>query len=763
MTFTRIIAVTDEFRLGNRKENSKRDDKNSTAQDMEWNVSAGNRSGNSDANPDIANADDKAYAFFDEETDEHSGQFQLDIHRFIAGVLQRKWLVILTASMVTCVVLMLVLFAVDRHWQASTTLIKRSHQDSLTLVERDPFKSQDYNLATLLDTLKLPSSMEKVRDSLGLETSVTTLARAIDISLGRDSKIINLKVTWDDPEVAARAANIVAETFIERTRGLMRDDAQTAYNYYFAQLEETRSMARQLSAKALEFKQKNGISDLDAETKVILEEMSRLQGEYNTKLAESDALKEARKRLIEAIAEEPDQVITYTIYRSPLKSRLAEYEWELRDALSKYTDENPKVVKLRERIAALKKMIDQNRDEAVPENTYTPNTKREEMELRLQQITDDIKLHESMAIALKKTIEDMEQKLGVIATQDKEFMLLRAQLDGMLKLENQLAQRVEETRLAMQRNEANFDIVERAMPPSDPLPSGRKLLAIVGLFLGIGSGLFLAIVLELRDPYLRSRRDVINITGNNICLEVPADEKSQLGLIDTSNPISARSNLYRGLMNDIDATASGKNNITAVTSIEPGNGHSVVSANLALASCLKGQQTLIIDTDLRNDANNPIEVLLGKEGKHTGLYEYLVEDRPLYINKPGTNGLELISSGANIPDTRGLLELPQTNLLSLTDNGHLHRYRIFNLPPLQGLEPAYEVASRLRGVILVARSGHTRRSDLRQCTEQLAQRGIELTATVVLDVPADRLTSAKFSLFSSNTQKDSIQGVPAHV
>ena len=754
--------MTDKFSLGNRKDRGKTTDKTYSDQGMEWHVSTNNnRAAGHAINANYAKAGETAHAYLDEDAEDNANEFQLDIRRFIAGILQRKWLVVVTASLVTLSVLAMILFAVDRYWQASTTLIKRSHQDRMALAERDPFKSQDYNLATLIDTLKLPSSLEKVRDSLGLQTSITTLARAIEVSLGRESKIINLKVTWDDPEIAAQAANIVAETFIERTRGLMRDDAKTAYNYYFAQLEESRSKASQLSARVLEFKQKNGISDLDAETKVILEEMSRLQGEYNTRLAETDALREAKKRLIDAIAEEPEQVITYTIYRSPLKNRLAEYEWELRDALSKYTSENPKVIKLKQRISALKQMIELNRDEAVPENTYTPNTKLEEMELRQQQITDDIMLYEAMAGALRQTIGDMEQKLGIIATQDKEFMLLRAQLDGMLKLENQLAQRVEETRLAMQRNEASFDIVESAIPPTDPLPSGRKLLAVVGLFLGVSSGLLLAIVLELRDPFLRSKRDVVKITGNEICLEVPVLGDDQSGLVDINDPISALSNLYRGLVNDVDAMNNLQNKITGIASIESSIGRSMVSANLAFARSLKGQQTLVIDTDLRSDLDDRVDSFLGKRESSKGLYEYLVDGTPLQVNEAGGNNPDFICAGMSIADTHGLLALPQTNLLSLTDNNS-DCYRIFDLPPLQGLEPAFEVASQLGRIILVTRSGQTRRSDLRQCVDQLAQRGIEVVASVVLDVPADRMESAKVTFFPSNTKNYSIQGASVH-
>ena len=211
----------------------------------------------------------------------------LDLRRFIIGAWQRRYLGIATATGIMLLMLALITVGISRYWQTSVTLIKRSHQDRLSLAARDPFKIQDYSLATLLDTLKLSSSLDTVRQKAGLDVSLTALAAAIDVSLGRDSKIINLKMTWNDPELAAKLANLVAETFVDRTRGLLRNDAQSAYDYYSEQLLRSREDARVISSEVMAFQQKNGISNLDAETTVLLEQMSRLQSEINSRRAEA--------------------------------------------------------------------------------------------------------------------------------------------------------------------------------------------------------------------------------------------------------------------------------------------------------------------------------------------------------------------------------------------------------------------------------------------------------------------------------------------
>ncbi len=714
---------------------------------MEWNVGPGRfAAGDETRTPGLAAGHIASYLPFRDDEDEYNTpSVNFDLQRYIAGAWQRRHLGAATVVTITALMVLMISLTVTKNWQSSTTLIMRSHQDRLSLAERDPFKSQDYSLATLLDTLKLPSSLDHVRRQAGLEVSLTALAAAIDVSLGRDSKILNLKVTWSNPEKSAELANLLAQTFINRTRLLLRDDAASAFDYYTAQLEETRQSARRASADVLAFRQQHGISNLDAETKVLLEEMSRLQSELNSRRAEADALRVATARLFAALKDEPEQVITYTIYRSPLKSRLAEYDWELREALSRYTEQNPKVIKLKQRIDALKQMIAVNNDEAIPENTYTRNTKREEMELRLQLLADDIKMREAQAGALEQTLLEMRSKVAMLSDREKDYLLLQSRLDGILALENQLAQRVDETRLVKQRNDASFDIIEIAVPPTEPQSSGRKLLAVISLLFALGTGLLLVLFLEWRDPVVRSVRDVMDIVGSDNCLEVAASLTAQGSLVDQSRPINDLANLYRGLSNDLDvASGTDRGLPLGVISVDHGVGRSTVAANLAATRLMKGQRVLLVDADLRQAAGTRPSEHFELPAGNTGLYEHLLDDQPL-VPQPVAEGAMMYigAAGRNLGDDHGLLALGAKNLASLLKPFQSNRITIVDLPPLAGLEVALEMAGQLDSALLVARSGSTRRDELRRCMAQLNKRGIDLIATVLLDVPDERLETAK--------------------
>jgi hypothetical protein len=77
-----------------------------------------------------------------------------------------------------------------------------------------------------------------------------------------------------------------------------------------------------------------------------------------------------------------------------------------------------------------------------------------------------------------------------------------------------------------------------------------------------------------------------------------------------------------------------------------------------------------------------------------------------------------------------------------TERWHAGAHRLYDLPPLNGLEPVSEAAAAIGGVLLVARSGHTRRGELRTASERLAARGVEVRAVIVTMLPPRLLTTA---------------------
>jgi uncharacterized protein involved in exopolysaccharide biosynthesis/Mrp family chromosome partitioning ATPase len=680
--------------------------------------------------------------------DEEAAGPGLDVQRFVRGLWKRRWIVVSVAAAVTLLFGALAFTLLTHKWEAAAVLVLRTHQDKFALGSSTPFKPQEYNLKTLLDTVKLPSSLDAVMKATGISVPRRTLAAAIDVSPGKDSNMFQVKVTWEDPRIAAQMANEVARMLIERSRAMRREDAEEVFDYYGAQLEEARASRRAITAEMRVFQEGEKAADFDTETKVLIEELSRLEADHSTLSAEAQAMRTAGERLEKLIAEQPEMVVISTIYRSPLKQRLTDYEWQLQEALSRYTVENPKVIKLQKRIAVLEQMIDESKDEGAPQNTYAPNTQLADMKMRLQELTDELKVREAQVAALARTTQGMRDKLARLTASKKEYELIRSRLEGAETLEANLISRVDEARVIMLRDEASFDLVEPARPPEEPLSSGRKLVVAGGMVLGTGAGIFLALLLELLDPAVRSRRDAMDLSGCEQVWEFQRVPPGAHSVIDTRSPTEPVATLFRRLVNELESRLDDEQwRCLAITSVAAGAGRSLTATNLAQAIAMKEHSAILVDADLRGSAGLRPAHLFGLPEDRPGLRDALRDDAmlPDLLSATETRGLHFLGPGtAPKPEDAGneaLMALGGRQMRAIVRSLEQTGRRIlYDLPPLAAQETVVEAAAAVGNLVIVVRSGHTRRDELKEIAEMLREREIAVRAVLLTDVPAETLS-----------------------
>lgn len=700
----------------------------------------------------------------------------LDLERLARGILKRIWLAIGIALPIAGLFLVAAVTMVKPKWQATAAVILHPRQDQFSLGGSKPFELQNYNLKTLLDTIKLPSSLHAVADALKIEATPRSLGPAIGLGLTKDSNVFQITALWKDPVVAAKIANQVAELLVSRSRDLRREEAEGAHANYSAQLASAREQLDTVTAEMRTFKESRQVSDLNAETQVLLGSLSLLEADLNTKTAEVKAFKEALVEVAKAVKGEPAMVVTSSVYRNPLKTRLSEYEWQLQEARSRYTEQNPKVIKLQTRVDVLKQMIADSKDEGAPENLYSANTKLTDLQLRQSTLQSDIRVREAQIGALTETIAQSRRKLAVLTDADKEFQLLKARMASAENLVAGLVGRVDEAAVMMRRNESAFDLFEPARPPIEPTKSAKKLIAMVGVILGGGLGLGLVLVLELLDPLLRTRRDALGIPGIELAWEfqqVPAGEPA---LVDPRWPAAPVADLFRRLINELDTRLEPTDwRCLGVTSADAGAGRTLVATNLAQSLALKEIPVILVDADLRRLAGAHPAALLGRPADQPGLRQALSGDAAVaaLLSGTGTPDLALLAAGYSRADLAiehqaggapeaapppfahpgsgpdqpsapradpNLAGLGSRQFRMIIDTlRQSGRNLVYDLPPIGAQETVLEAAVSLGSLLLVARSGQTTRKQLREAAELLDERGAKVRGILVTHVPPELL------------------------
>jgi len=676
----------------------------------------------------------------DDAGDDLKWPARLSPARLVRGVLLR-WHIVLAAMIVAALLgVALALMLVQKRWESSVTLIMQDRSEELSVGGGQPYRPRAYTLETLIDAIKLPSSLDETLLRAGVDAGRLDLASSIDLNLAQKSDILNLKVIWSDPAQSASLANALGEVFVERTGQIRRDQAAAAYDGYETQLREAQARVRAADAEILRFQLENQVTDFEEEIKARLIDLSRLQAEYWSQAAEAEALATARTDLAAWIEQQPEQQ-TSTVFRNPLQKRLEEYEWDLEQALSRYTQENPKIVKLTQQVEALRALAaDAGPNGAEP--IRSPNDLRRDLQVKLQDVTERARVAEARAKGLETSIAQQNDKLASLSTLEKKFRQLESNQQTTRELERSLAGKMEEARVAMSSGDSSLRIVERARPPTDPLPGNRRLIAIAFLLLGAALGVGLALLLELLDPKVRCLADVEDWAPDALAVEIPGSSADPLGSMPASDP-SFR--LYRRLAGDL-SRAMPSGGAVALASAGAGEGRSSVARGLALAHAVRGERSLLIDGDARPDAGRRA---VPCQPTRPGLFQLVRKEAgPSDVAfRDAVERLQAVPTGPidEAPDEALMCVGQPAFAAAIASLAARSDRTLVDLPPCGVDEGAFEAITRIGVAVIVARCGSTSRAEMGAVADRLLARDVRIIAVVLTDVPAPRLATTSWS------------------
>lgn len=170
--------------------------------------------------------------------------------------------------------------------------------------------------------------------------------------------------------------------------------------------------------------------------------------------------------------------------------------------------------------------------------------------------------------------------------------------------------------------------------------------------------------------------------------------------------------------------------VISVTSVNPGEGKTTTSINIAWSFARAGYKTLLIDGDTRNS------VMLGvfkSREKITGLTEFLSGTADLSHGLCDTNieNLFVVQSGSVSPNPTALLQSKNFNDMIETLRKYFD-YIIIDTPPIGIVIDAAIITQKCDASILVTATGEANKRDIQKAKQQLKQTG-KLFLGVVLN------------------------------
>lgn len=178
--------------------------------------------------------------------------------------------------------------------------------------------------------------------------------------------------------------------------------------------------------------------------------------------------------------------------------------------------------------------------------------------------------------------------------------------------------------------------------------------------------------------------------------------------------------------------------VISVTSVNPGEGKTTTSVNIARSFARAGYKTLLIDGDIRNSV---MSGFFKSREKITGLTEFLSGTADLSHGLCDTNieNLFVVQSGTVSPNPTALLQSKNFNDMIETLRKYFD-YIIVDTAPIGIVIDAAIITQKCDASILVTATGEVNKRDVQKAKQQLEQTGKLFLGVVFnkLDIQVDK-------------------------
>lgn len=168
----------------------------------------------------------------------------------------------------------------------------------------------------------------------------------------------------------------------------------------------------------------------------------------------------------------------------------------------------------------------------------------------------------------------------------------------------------------------------------------------------------------------------------------------------------------------------------AIVGVDPDDGAALFAANLAIVFAQLGEQTLLVDANLRAPRQQDAFALKPRQGLSDLLAGRAGFDAIARV--PAFADLSVLPAGTLPPNPQELLARDGFRNLHAQLENH-YDVVLYDMAPFQVGVDAVAVASRAGGALLVTRKHHTRIAHIGRAAEQLRDAGCEVLGSVVME------------------------------
>lgn len=625
-----------------------------------------------------------------------------------------------------------------RSYNIAERVINKLNLDQLP--EFNPALKEKSKLLKFIEAFRPPAHQpdSEKSDSSIPHTNVPvieTFLKKINLALVGESRLIELKTTSHDPELAAKIANSILDIYL-------KDQIDTKYSvtnktnvWLNKRVNDLRQKVADAETAVEEYRKKRGLLQTSKGITLNSQQLSEL----NTQLvlASTDrAEKEARLRQMQKLAgkniESAAEVINSVIIQK-LREQETVLEGNLAELSTSYGPKHPKIINL------------------LAEKKEIQSKISKEIRKVVNGLKNEVNIARIREKQLKAQLKNLENKLAGSNEQEIQLRALEREAEATRKLLNTFLTRFKETseQSNMEVQRADAKVISYATPARKPSFPKKIPILVLALFGSLLLGLLSVFIRELFDKGYRSGIQIEKDTGLPSLGLVP-----KLGRFRIRNmkpeihvqkyPASPISEAIRSIYTNMTLGEKSGHSARVIqfTSAYPDEGKTTIAQCLAILKRQGGMKTVLIDADMRSPAIHSSFKIKPKPGLaeylsgKTALHQIIVQDKK--------TGVYLIPAGHAKKSPTDLLPSEKLDTL-LSDLSEVFDLIILDSPPVLAIPDARIISSKVDMTAFVVKWADTRKEVVRFALKQLSDSRASRVGTVLTMVDAKKHAQYSFA------------------
>jgi succinoglycan biosynthesis transport protein ExoP len=632
-----------------------------------------------------------------------------------ARLLRRRWLV---GAVAFCLVIATTVITTLHHkksYTAEVKLIARSGQNELLMPDDSPVE-------TYIELLTERPIAESVVRNLRINVGPDALLTHVVVRPVGPTRVLDLAVTWKDPETAALIANGFADALVGRQHDVVSGRSEDLVTTVSSQLPSARARERRAALDLVQFEHDSAARGLANSSQQLVEMLDSVDAKINdAALAGREAQQEAALVEKEA-ASARNSVVASRVYGpstelTQLRSQLASVNDQRNAALGKYRADHPQLQQLTreaERIEAqIKKSPAQSLEsEHVVDSGLTDTLTKERAGFLEVAASADVRLSD-----LHRQRERLLGQFLSIPERAERYANLKRDAALAADLLTALERKRDGGVVAQTSAVGDVSVVAPAVASDAAVKPDLHTNLQSAFIVGAALAVIAMLAFDFFDDSLRDERD---LAAAGIGLPVLATVRKD------RSKIAALADAFAQLVPALRADSERR--VITILSSRNGDGQSRIALELARTLGLIDPDILIVDGNFRSPTLH--EMLLLPRGQ--GLTDMLVGVSTFdsVVRRNVAPGLDALTCGTSVPNPLALLQNSHFERF-LFDAKTRYRTIIIDAPPLESVFDGAVIASRSDTCLFVAGTQRTQGRLIRDALRRLSAAGVKNCAGLI--------------------------------